>query len=148
MKILLATDHAGFEMKEHIKKHLEQQDFSVEDLGAHNYDPSDDYPGYMKELARRIAQSSETLGIAFGGSGQGEAIVANRHSGIRAIVYAAPNKEILKLGREHNNANILSIGARFITNKEAQEAVDQFIKHPFPGGDRHIRRIKQIDSDL
>lgn len=146
MKILLATDHAGFEMKEHIKSYLKRKNHSVEDVGAHTLDPNDDYPVYMKEAAQKVAEDSAFFGIVFGGSGQGEAIVMNRFSGVRAIVYAAHNPALVKLGREHNDANVLSIGARFLTNEQAEEAVSVFLSTQFSGEERHARRVEIIDS--
>lgn len=146
MKVLIATDHAGFEMKEYIMPFLKQKGYAVEDIGAHTFDPDDDYPVYMKEAAQKVTAEKEVFGIVFGGSGQGEAIVMNRTPGVRAIVYAAPNLELIRLGREHNNANTLSIGARFLTNEQAGEAISVFLSTPFPGEERHIRRIESIDT--
>ncbi len=145
MKIVLAADHAGFSMKEDIKVLLTEQGHTVEDVGAHTMNPVDDYPAYMHDLAKRVAQFSDTVGIMFGGSGQGESIVANRHPGVRAIVYPAHDPEIVTLGRRHNDANVLSIGARLLTDAQMREAVELFLSTPFSAEDRHIRRIGQID---
>ena len=148
MNIILASDHAGFETKEYIKRHLIEQGYEVEDVGAHAHDPNDDYPAYMHAAAQKVLQSSaDAIGIIFGGSGQGEAIVANRYPGIRAMVYPAPNPDLITLGREHNNANILSIGARFVSREETVAAVDMFITTSFPAEERHTRRIEQIDKE-
>ena len=145
MKIILATDHAGFEMKEYIKSLLEEKGHSVDDVGAHAHDPDDDYPVYMKEAAGKVAADENVFGVVFGGSGQGEAIVMNRMPGVRAIVYPAPDISLVKLGREHNNANVLSLGARFLSNEQAEEAVLLFLSTPFPGEERHVRRVASID---
>ena len=110
MHIFLAADHAGFEMKERIKKILLKQAHTVEDIGANAFEPIDDYPQYMHALAKQVLRHGRSFGIMFGGSGQGEAIVANRYPGIRAMVYPAPNPELIVLGREHNDANVLSVG--------------------------------------
>lgn len=148
MNIFIATDHAGFEMKEYIKKVLEKFEYSVQDCGATTFNSNDDYPEYIHSLSKEIVLSGgiDDVGIIFGGSGQGEAMVANRYPYIRAIVYAGVNLELVKLGREHNNANILSIGARFISNEDAKEAVELFLRTPFSYDERHIRRISQMDK--
>ena len=148
MDILLAADHAGFEMKEHIKEYLEREGYAMHDVGAHSFDPNDDYPQYMQEAAELVARMDSAFGIVFGYSGQGEAIAVNRFRGVRAMVYVAVNPDLVKLGREHNNANILSLGAGFLTNKQAEEAVKIFLSTPFPGDARHARRIMQIDTDI
>lgn len=148
MRVIFATDHAGFEMKEYIKKHLERKGYIFEDVGAHSFDADDDYPPYMKEAAERMrsVEGDRAFGIVFGGSGQGEAIVMNRFRGVRAIVYTAHNLEMIRIGREHNDANVLSIGARFVSNEQAAEAADVFLSTPFPEEERHARRIAQIDT--
>ena len=146
MKIILATDHAGFEMKEAIKERLLDQKIEVEDVGAHTLDESDDYPVYISKAAEIVSKASLSMGIIFGGSGQGEAIVANRFVGVRAAVYNTPNTELITLSREHNNANVLSIGARFISTEQAYEAVQLFLSTSFSNEERHIRRIRQIDG--
>ena len=145
MRVFLATDHAGFETKEAVRTRLVAEEYTVDDLGARTFDPIDDYPAYMHSLALQVSRDSGSMGIAFGGSGQGEAIVLNRQSGIRAIVYPAANVELIVLGREHNNANVLPIGARFLSVEEVWEAVDLFLRTPFPGDSRHVRRLGQID---
>ena len=143
MTIIIAADHAGFEMKERIKVYLEKEGHIVEDVGAHSFDPNDDYPFYMKEAAKRVV-GSDVVGIVFGGSGQGEAMVMNRFSGIRAMVYAAPDLELIQVGREHNDANVLSVGARFLSYAQAEAAVVLFLSTPFPGDARHVRRIANV----
>lgn len=148
MDIVLAADHAGFEMKEYVKEYLTAQGHTVHDVGASVFNPVDDYPHFMRSLVKELRRHSNFVGIMFGGSGQGEAIAVNRHIGIRAIVYAADNLDLITLGREHNNANVLSIGARFISNLQAQKAIDLFLSVPFPGIERHRRRNVQIDEPL
>ena len=144
MKIYLASDHAGFALKQFLGEHLLQLGFSVEDCGAYEMNPSDDYPDFIIPAARKVAGDSNAKGIIMGGSGQGEAIAANRVKGVRAVVYYDGPIEVVKLSRSHNNANILSFGARFITPEKAVEAVDLWLKEPFEGG-RHKIRIDKLD---
>lgn len=149
MKIYLATDHAGFELKEQIKKHLEEEGKEVYDCGALTLEDGDDYPSYMAHAAKSVmndALHEPAMAIIFGGSGQGEAIVANRFRHVRAIVYAGGNLELVKLGREHNDANILSVGARFVSVAEAIQAINLFLITPFSHQERHSDRIIQIDE--
>src|SRR3989338_4203063 len=144
-KIFLAADHAGFEMKEFIKKSLEKN-YQVEDCGAYSYDAEDDYPKFMLKAAKKVASDKSCKGIIFGGSGQGEAIVANKVKGIRAAVYNSNNPEIIKLSRTHNDANILSIGARFIGKEHALNAAKLWLSTEFSNEPRHKRRLKQIEE--
>lgn len=154
MKIYLATDHAGFELKEQVKRYLEENKehlgiAGVEDCGAHEHRDGDNYPEYMAEAAKKIqadALHAPAFGIIFGGSGQGEAIVANRFKHVRAIVYAGGNLELVKLGREHNDANVLSIGARFVSFEQAREAIEMFLKTHFSHEERHAERVIAIDT--
>ncbi len=146
MKILLAADHAGYELKNQIKEFLISEGFEVEDMGAHTLNKEDDYPEIMLPVAMRVLSDNNTRGIIFGKSGQGEAMVVNRFPGIRAIVYHGKNLEIVRLGREHNDSNILSIGAGFVEFEEAREAVRLWISTPFSNDERHIRRIEQMDN--
>ena len=145
MKIVLATDHAGFELKEQIKKKLLNQNFEVKDFGASVYDALDDYPDFIIPAAKFISKNSDYLGIILGGSGQGEAMAANRVKGIRAVVYYNGPKNIVKLSRQHNNANILSIGARFLSLDDAMDTINLWLKTDFEG-DRHQRRIEKLDK--
>ena len=147
MKVVLAADHAGFELKEDIKSFLVIERYAVEDLGADTFVPTDDYPVYMKKAAQRVATGA-TVALLFGKSGQGEAIVANRYPGVRAVVYLSHALEVIRLARQHNDANVLSLGAGFLTFSEAKEAVSLFLQTPFSGEDRHMRRITQIDEEL
>ena len=144
--IILAADHAGFEMKEHIKQFLEKNGHAIEDVGAHALDPDDDYPAYMQAAAELLLKTPDSIGVVFGGSGQGEAIVMNRYKGIRAIVYAASNPDLAKTGREHNNANVLSVGARFLSTAQAEVAIEVFLSTAFSEEERHQRRVEQIDA--
>ncbi len=149
MKIYLATDHAGFELKETIKKHLEETGHEVYDCGALTLELGDGYPEYMARAAESVqkdAMHAPSMAVIFGGSGQGEAIVANRFRHVRAIVYAGGNLELVKLGREHNDANVISIGARFVTAAEAIQAIDLFLATPFSHDERHADRIIQIEE--
>jgi ribose 5-phosphate isomerase B len=144
MKIVLATDHAGFELKNHVKDYLLKEKYQVEDFGAYEYNAADDYPDFIIPAARVVASSKNTFGIIFGGSGQGEAMAANRVKGVRAVVYYDGPKRIIKLSRKHNNANVLSLGARFISKDKAIEIIDLWLKTPFEG-ERHLKRIKKLD---
>lgn len=149
MKIYLATDHAGFELKEEVKKYLEETGHEVYDCGALTFEQGDDYPSYIAQTAKHIqedAMHEPSMAVIFGGSGQGEAIVANRYRHVRAIVYAGGNLELVKLGREHNDANVLSIGARFVTFSEAKQAIDLFLTTLFSHEERHADRIVQIED--
>jgi len=143
-KIYLGTDHAGFDLKEHVKKHLLKLGMEVEDLGAHKLNPKDDYPDFIIPVAKKVAQNPTSRGIVFGASGQGEAIAANKIKGIRAALYYGGDMEIVRLSRTHNNANILSLGARFLAKEEAIKAINMWLKTDFTNEPRHIRRIKKI----
>ncbi len=148
MKIYLATDHAGFELKEEIKEYLLENSYEVEDCGAQALDPNDDYPDFIALASDGVARNPEVdKGIIFGGSGQGEAMVANKCKGIRAVVYNTENLELVKLARIHNDANVLSIGARFVSVEHAKEAVKLFLNTTYTAEERHERRIKKI-ADL
>ncbi len=147
MKILLATDHAGFELKNKIFEFLQREGMDVEDMGASVYDKTDDYPTYMIPTAMRVVSDPEnTRAIIFGMSGNGEAMVSNRFPGIRAAVYHGKNLNIVRLSREHNDSNILSIAAGFVDEAEAKEAVKIWIATEFSGEPRHIRRIEMMDN--
>ena len=146
--IILASDHAGFKLKEEIKAFLASKGYKTDDMGAHSFVEDDDFPPYMIQAALRIAQDSSGFAraIIFGKSGQGEAMVANRFPGVRAAVYFGGSHDIIKLSREHNNANILSIGAGFVSQKEAEEAIVQWLDTPFSHEVRHQRRIEEMDN--
>lgn len=156
MKIYIATDHAGFELKNKIKEHLLSLGHEVIDNGPFEYNESDDYPDFIEPAARSVAKDPGSFGIILGGSGQGEAICANKIKGVRAGVYygrtgeqqdASGNSlDMITSLRHHNNANILSIGARFINEDDVKIAIERFIKTSFPGEERHQRRIDKISQ--
>lgn len=142
MKVYLASDHAGFELKEKIKSFLLSQEFDVEDFGAFSLNPTDDYPIFISKAAQKVSENSDSLGIVFGKSGAGEEIVANKFKNVRAVL--GFSEENVKLAREHNNANILSIGSQFENFEKAKKLVSIFLKTPFSNEDRHIRRTEEI----
>ena len=144
MKIHIATDHAGLDLKNIIRDYLISKGHEVTDHGAHEYDALDDYPDYNFPCAKAVASDLESRGIILGGSGQGEAMAANRVKGVRAAVFYNGPVEIVKLSREHNNANILSLGARFMTEDEIYDVIEMWLDEPF-GGERHQRRIDKLD---
>ena len=130
-KILLGTDHAGFELKEEVKKYLLKNGYEVEDKGAHSFDKNDDYPDFIKPVAKEVSKNPQCRGIIFGASGQGEAIAANRFKGARAALYYGGNTEIITLSRTHNDANILSLGAGFVSKDEAIKAIKLWLDTDF-----------------
>ena len=144
MKIYLASDHAGFDLKQFLETHLKELGYELEDCGAFEMDPLDDYPDFIIPAAEKVSKDPNSRGIIMGGSGQGEAIAANRIKGVRAVVYYDGPIDIVKLSRTHNNANILSFGARFITQEKAAEVLDLWLKEPFEGG-RHNKRNDKLD---
>lgn len=144
MKIFLASDHAGFELKEEIKDFLKGEQYEVVDCGPESLNPEDDYPDFVEKAAGEVSKDPESLGIIFGKSGQGEAICANKIRGIRAAI--GFNEEITKLAREHNNANILSLGSVFADGEKAKQLIRIFLKTPFSNEERHARRIQKISK--
>lgn len=151
MKIYFASDHAGFLMKNGLKEFVEGLGYEVEDCGAYEMDPDDDYTLFIKRAAEAVSEAvkqdpESAKGIILGGSGQGEDMVADKFPGIRSAEYYGGNLEIVKLSREHNDANILSLGARFISLDEAKEAVQLWLTTPFSNEERHKRRINQIEN--
>lgn len=146
MNIVLATDHAGFAHKEALKKYLLEKGYKVRDFGTHT-EAQCDYPDFIFPAAKAVSEDPDTTkGIIFGGSGQGEAMTANRVKGVRATVFYGGPNQIVELSKAHNNANVLSIGARFISVEDMKKAVDLWLKTPFPGEERHLRRIQKIDQ--
>lgn len=145
MKIHVATDHTGLELKNSIREYLIDEGHDVTDHGAHEYDALDDYPDFIFPCAQAVAADPESRGIILGGSGQGEAMAANRIKGVRAAVFYNGPGEIVKLSREHNNANMLSLGARFMTEDEIYDIINMWLNEPFGGG-RHQRRIDKLDQ--
>ncbi|OHA16952.1 MAG: hypothetical protein A3C79_01260 [Candidatus Taylorbacteria bacterium RIFCSPHIGHO2_02_FULL_45_28] len=148
MPIILAADHAGFALKEAVKTFLQKKGYAVTDVGAHELKERDDYPVYMSAAALKVAEDLKggAKAIIFGGSGQGEAMVANRFPGVRAAVWYGGDLEVLKKTRQDNDANILSIGARFVETDAACDAVETWLTTPFSEDERHQRRIGQIDA--
>lgn len=147
MKIYIGSDHAGYELKEKLKAYIQSLNIEIVDKGAFALDNEDDYPDFIIQVAEAVVKESKSLGIIIGGSGEGEQISANKIDGIRAIEFYGGNLEIVKLGREHNNANILSLGARFIAEDEAKNAIILFMNTPFTNDERHIRRINKINEE-
>ena len=146
MRIFIGSDHAGFETKQVLVSHLELMGHVVTDKGAFTLDSTDDYPDFVSLVAEAITGGEADFGIMLGGTGTGEAIEANRLFGVRAAVYYGGPEEIIKLAREHNDANILSLGARFISEGEAKRAADLFLETKFSGDERHKRRILKLDN--
>lgn len=145
MTIYLGTDHAGFVLKEKVKAFLENAGYTVGDMGAYTEDPNDDYPDFITAAAQAVTndliRGVDSKGIIFGGSGQGEAMAANRVDGVRAAVYYGGPKDIITLSRQHNDANMLSLGARFVSEEDALAAVKLWLETPFSNEERHKRRI-------
>lgn len=146
MRIHIATDHAGLELKNVISAHLLAGGHEVIDHGAYDYDPQDDYPAFVISAAEATVRDQhsgiEALGVVFGGSGNGEQIAANKVHGIRAALVW--NESTAQLARQHNDANVVSIGARQHSEAEVLRLIDLFIAEPFSGDERHVRRIGQI----
>lgn len=143
MKVFLASDHAGFELKQKLIGYLRGKGREVRDYGPLALNPQDDYPQTIMPLAHGVVLEG-AMGIAIGMSGEGEAIECNRAKGVRAAVYYGGPEEILILSRKHNDANILSLGARFLSFDEAAKAVELWLSTPFSGEERHARRIKEL----
>jgi len=155
MRIFIAADHAGFALKEALKPFLTGLGHEVKDCGADTLVEGDDYPDIVTPCARKVAEEKGGIGVVIGASGQGEAMAVNRIPGIRAAVYygeAAHAQQdaggqtlgLLASARMHNDANILSLGARFLSEEEAKEAVRTFLETPFSGEERHVRRIEKL----
>ena len=155
MRILISSDHAGFELKQKLIPFLEHFKYEVENKGAFEFDANDDYPDLVEPVAREVSNNPNTVrGIVIGGSGQGEAIVANRFPHVRAVVFNGqysprdghnvPHE--ITISREHNNSNILSLGARFLSDEDAKKAVRTWLETEFTGEERHVRRLKKIDG--
>ena len=161
MIIYLASDHAGLELKDKVKFFLKKLAYQIEDCGAFEFNKDDDYPDFVAKAAEKVSKDPEnSMGIIFGGSGQAEMMVANKFKNVRCALFyatAAPVKavditgrkssdpyEMIRLVREHNNANMLSLAARLLTDGEAQTAVEMFLTTVFPKDERHLRRIDKI----
>ncbi len=155
IKIYLGTDHAGYELKNKLKEYLSGLGHEVVDKGPFEFDKEDDYPDFIFPVAQAVAQDYGSFGVILGGSGQGEAMCANRVKGARAGVYYGDlasqvdsdgkTIDMVTSLREHNNANILSIGARFLDEEKVKVAIKKFIETSFPEGERHVRRINKLD---
>lgn len=162
MKIYLATDHTGLELKNKIAVYLQKKGYEVEDCGAYEYDKDDDYPDLIGKAAQKVSENPQDRGIIFGGSGQGEAMVANKFKNVRCALFYSPALatqainiegdkstdpfEILKLTRVHNGANMLSIGFRFIHEEDVFKAIKIWLETPDPTEKRHVRRIEKIKA--
>ena len=150
MKIFISSDHAGFNLKEVLIKYLNDLGrdigYEVVDKGPFSLDLNDDYPDFISLTAKEVFADKNVRGVIIGGSGQGEAMVANRFPGVRASVYYGGSMEMIKVTREHNDSNVLSLGSRFMEESEAKEAVKLWLDTPFTNEERHVRRIKKIDE--
>jgi ribose 5-phosphate isomerase B len=144
MRVYLGSDHAGYELKNHLVEWLTAHGHEPVDCGPHLYDAQDDYPPFCLRAAERTAEDTEALGIVIGGSGNGEQIAANKVTGVRCAL--AWSEETAALGREHNNANVVSIGARMHSTEEAVRLVETFLGTEFTGEERHRRRIDMLSA--
>jgi ribose 5-phosphate isomerase B len=144
MRVHIGSDHAGFELKNHLVEHLTGAGHDVVDHGPAVYDAVDDYPPYCLRTAEAVVAEAGSLGIVIGGSGNGEQIAANKVKGVRAAL--AWSTDTAKLSREHNDANVISIGARMHSEQDATSFVELFLGTDYSGEDRHTRRIKMLDS--
>jgi len=148
MKVILASDHAGFSLKEAVKTFLLTAGIAIDDVGAHEFDPTDDYPVFVKtaieHLEDTLANEEDARAIVFGKSGQGEAMAANKFSGVRAAVFYGGSDDIIVLSRVHNNSNVLSLAGGFLTPEQALHAVALWLETPFSEEDRHARRNEAL----
>ncbi|WP_329787253.1 ribose-5-phosphate isomerase [Lentzea sp. DG1S-22] len=144
MRVYLAADHAGFELKSHLSTALTEQGYEVVDVGAHTYDAQDDYVSFCVDAAEKVVADPGSLGVVIGGSGNGEQIAANKVKGARAAL--AWNVDTAQLARQHNDALLVGIGARQHSAEEATEIVSAFLRTPFSGEPRHQRRIDQVSA--
>ncbi|VEG27090.1 ribose-5-phosphate isomerase [Actinomyces howellii] len=142
MRVHIAADHAGFDLKSALTEHLSAQGHDVVDHGAFVYDPADDYPAMCIEAAEAVVADPGSLGIVLGGSGNGEQIAANKVDGVRAAL--AWSVETAVLARQHNDANVVSLGGRMLSLEDNLAIVDAFLAEPFSGDERHARRIGQL----
>ncbi|MFI6504653.1 ribose-5-phosphate isomerase [Nonomuraea typhae] len=144
MRVYIGADHAGYELKNHLVSWLKDHGHEVVDCGPAIYDAEDDYPAFCLRAAEGVAGDPGSLGVVIGGSGNGEQIAANKVKGIRAAL--AWSAETAQLAREHNNANVVSVGARMHPQDEATRFVEVFLSTAFSGAERHSRRIAQLDA--
>ncbi len=145
MNIFIASDHAGFELKGFLLERLSLAGHDIKDYGPKEYNPEDDYPDFVSLVAKEISHNpSGARGIVIGGSGQGEAMCANKFYGIRAAAYYGGNMDVVRLSREHNDANVLSLGARFLSHADALNAVTVWLTTNFSGEEKHKRRNQKL----
>lgn len=144
MKVYLGADHGGYRLKEELKEYLSGLGYEIEDMGAYELDPDDDYPDFIFPVATNVSQNQESMGIVIGLSGNGEAIAANKVNGIRAAL--CMNENMTKKAREDNDANVLALGADFIDQETAKQITRMFLETPFSGEERHKRRINKIQN--
>ncbi|MCH8945647.1 MAG: RpiB/LacA/LacB family sugar-phosphate isomerase [Nanoarchaeota archaeon] len=144
-KLYLSGDHAGFKLKEKLKPWLEKKGFKIKDFGPLKYNKNDDYPDFVIPMARAVKNDKNSLGIIIAGSGQGESIATNKIKGIRTALYHGGKTKIVRTGRAHDNANVLSFGSRFVTENEARKAINVFLKTKFEKG-RHKRRVWKVSK--
>lgn len=140
--IYIGCDHGGFELKNHLKGFLSKNNYEFEDLGAHKYDKNDDYPDYALKVCEKVKKEKNSKGILICSSGQGMSIAANKIKGIRAVLCC--NSKAAKCAAEHINANVLCLGAKFISKKNAEQAVKTWLETKFSNEKRHTRRINKI----
>jgi len=145
MKIYIGTDHAGFKLKEELKKFLENLDYEVEDMGAYEFSATDDYPDFVFPVAKAVAEDTENRrGIILGGTGIGNGMIANKVKGLRAgVIY---DEYSAKMSRKHNDANVMALGARTLTISKAKDLVKLWLETPFSNEERHKRRIEKINA--
>lgn len=144
MKIAIGADHAGFELKEKLKDYIKQEGHEVVDVGPSEYDPGDDYPLYAAPVAKMVGGGEADRGVLVCDSGIGVDIVANKIQGVRSAL--VNDEELARLTRQHNNTNVLSLGAMFLDEEKAKRVVKNFLETEFSGAERHERRIKQIEE--
>lgn len=144
MRVHIGGDHAAYELQRHLVAWLKQEGYEVVDHGPAAYDAQDDYPVFVLRAAEAVAADPESLGVVLGGSGNGEQMAANKVSGIRAALAFTP--ELAELARQHNDAQILSVGGRFTTLEGAEATVRTFLATPFTGEDRHQRRLDMVQA--
>lgn len=142
MRLHIAADHAGYDLKQHLVQHLTTAGHEVIDHGAHEIDHLDDYPAFCISAGEAVVAEPGSLGIVIGGSGNGEQIAANKVTGVRAVL--AWSLETAKLGRQHNDANVIAVGGRMHSVEESTSFVEAFVAEPFSGDERHQRRIDQL----
>jgi ribose 5-phosphate isomerase B len=142
MRLHIAADHAGYDLKQHLVQHLITAGHEVIDHGAHELDPQDDYPAFCISAGEAVVAEPGSLGIVIGGSGNGEQIAANKVTGVRAVL--AWSLETARLGRQHNDANVIAVGGRMHSQEEATSFVEAFVAEPFSDDERHQRRIDQL----